>query len=167
MTDTTSPIPILLCGKSPTHIKATCDIVKPEFQGITRHMTSQRYLSNSLLTRVIVIRVCSDPEAARAALTVLMAPSSETPTLEGAEHPRPRAVIMGGGYSHDVFTSIRDSVEGATSVPWIRPFNVKPGVQRGSTPPSAEEIASKVRKTLDEHLEEIQAGKGAGEVWWM
>ncbi|RYP65332.1 hypothetical protein DL769_006347 [Monosporascus sp. CRB-8-3] len=146
MTDTTSPIPILLCGKIPTHIKATCDIVKPEFQ---------------------VIWVCSDPEAARAVLSVLMAPSSEGSTLDGAEHPRPRAVIMGAGYPHDVFTSIRDSVDGATSVPWIRPSSVKPGAERGSTPPSAEEIASKVRKTLDEHLEEIQAGKGAGEVWWM
>ncbi|RYO96343.1 hypothetical protein DL764_007479 [Monosporascus ibericus] len=146
MTDAASPIPILLCGKIPTHIKATCDIVKPEFQ---------------------VIRVCSDPEAARAALTALMAPSSETPTFDGAEYPRPRAIIMGAGYTHDVFTSIRDSVDGATSVPWIRPSNVKPGAQRGSTPPPAEEIASKVRKTLDEHLEEIQAGTGAGEVWWM
>ncbi|RYP67241.1 hypothetical protein DL771_007330 [Monosporascus sp. 5C6A] len=146
MTDTTSPIPILLCGKIPTHIKATCDIVKPEFQ---------------------VIRVCSDPEAARVALTALLAPSSEAPTLDGSEYPRPRAVIMGAGYPHDVFTSIRDSVDGATSVPWIRPSNVKPGAERGSTPPPAEEIASKVRRTLDEHLEEIQAGKGAGEIWWM
>ncbi|RYP31753.1 hypothetical protein DL767_005573 [Monosporascus sp. MG133] len=122
---------------------------------------------DGLLTRAIVIRVCSDPEAARAALTALMAPSSQTPTLDGAEYPRPRAVIMGAGYPHDVFTSIRDSVDGATSVPWIRPSNAKPGAQRGSSPPPAEEIASRLRRTLDEHLEELQTGKGAGEVWWM
>ena len=28
-----SPIPLLLFGKIPTHIKATKDVVKPEFEG--------------------------------------------------------------------------------------------------------------------------------------
>lgn len=36
MADFASPIPILLCGKLETHIQATMDIVKPEFQGKMR-----------------------------------------------------------------------------------------------------------------------------------
>lgn len=31
---TTKPIPVLLCGKFPSHTKATSEILQPEFQGI-------------------------------------------------------------------------------------------------------------------------------------
>lgn len=111
--------------------------------------------------------MCSDPDAARAAVTALMSPSAEKHTLEGVEYPKPHLIVMGAGYSHDDFSSIRETVAGAASVPWVRPSTAKPGAQRPSHPPPAEEIAGRLRKTLDEHLEEIQAGKGAGEVWWM
>lgn len=111
--------------------------------------------------------MCSDPEAAREAVTALMSPSTEKPILEGVEYPKPQLIVMGAGYSHDDFSSIRETVAGATSVPWVRPSTAKPGVQRPLHPPPAEEIAGRLRKTLDEHLSEIQAGKGAGEIWWM
>lgn len=114
-----------------------------------------------------VIRVCSDPDAARAAVTALMSPDTEKHTLDGIEYPRPHLIVMGAGYTHDDFASIRETVAGGTSVPWVRPSAAKPGAQRPSGPPPAEEIAGRLRKTLDEHLEEIQAGKGAGEIWWM
>ena len=115
-----------------------------------------------------MVKTCTDPEAARTAVTALMSPvGTETSTLDGTEYPRPRLIVMGGGYSHEDFTSIRETVAGATSVPWVRPANVKPGAPRPTGPPPADEIADRLRKALDDHLDEIRAGKGAGEVWWM
>ena len=115
-----------------------------------------------------MVKLCTDPEAAREAVTALMSPSdTETPTLDGVEYPRPRVIVMGGGYSHEDFTSIRETVAGAASVPWIRPANVKPGAPTPTGPPPAEEIATRLRKALDDHLGEIKDGKGSGEVWWM
>ncbi|KAI1848444.1 hypothetical protein JX265_008774 [Neoarthrinium moseri] len=143
----TAPIPVLLCGKIPSHVQATTDILKPEYR---------------------VIKVCTDPAEARAAVTALLSPSIATPSIDGTDYPRPRIVIMGGGYSPQVFSEIYDNVDGAKTVPWIRPVGTKPdGPGLPAGPPPAEEIAGRVRKALDEHSEEIENGKGAGEVWWM
>lgn len=36
----------------------------------------------------------------------------------------------------------------------------------GGKAPPAEVVAGRARKMIDEHLEELRDGKGAGEVWW-
>lgn len=75
---------------------------------------------------------------------------------------------MGGGYTSADFDAIYESVEGAKAIPWIRPVGTKPGGPGlPAGPPPAEEIAGRVRKTLDEHNEDLKGGRGAGEVWWM
>lgn len=75
---------------------------------------------------------------------------------------------MGGGYSAANFEAIYENVEGAKTLPWIRPVGTKrsgPGLPAG--PPPADEIARRVRKVLDEHLLDLRDRNGAGEVWWM
>lgn len=76
---------------------------------------------------------------------------------------------MGGGFSAEDFSSIYDGVDGAKSVPWVRPALFKPGSSQAppSQPPPAEKIAGLLRKVMDEHLEDVKSGKGEGEIWWM
>jgi hypothetical protein len=116
-----------------------------------------------------VIKACRATEEARAALTALLSPSaSESATLDGTEYPRPQLVIMGGGYSHDDFLAIYDAVEGAKTVPWIRPMGTKPdGPGVPPIPPPANEVATRVRRVVDEQAEDIRTGQGAGQIWWM
>lgn len=125
------------------------------------------YLSaNTVL--VAVVKVCTSPQEAKAAVTALMSPSATAPTLDGVAYPKPRIIVMGGGYAPADFDPIYETVDGAKSVPWIRPLGTKPGGPGlPAGPPPAEEIARRLRKILDDHLEEIREGKGAGEVWWM
>ncbi|KAI4596914.1 hypothetical protein KJ359_004824 [Pestalotiopsis sp. 9143b] len=148
---TSHPIPVLLCGKFPSHTKATTEILQPEFQ---------------------VIKICTNPTEATAAVTALLSPSLTVPvTLDGVEYTeKPRVIIMGGGYSHADFSSIRDAVAGAKSVPWVRPEGTRPGgpERLPARAPPAGEIAARVRRTLDEHLGELREGRDcAGQVWWM
>lgn len=101
--------------------------------------------------------------------------NKQTLTLDGIAYDRPRVVIMGGGYSHADFAAIYDDdslASGARSVPWVRPLGTKPGVspknRLPAQPPSAEEIAGRVRRTLDEHLGALREGENcAGQIWWM
>jgi hypothetical protein len=76
---------------------------------------------------------------------------------------------MGGGFTGEDFNSIYEEVDGAKSVPWVRPAHFKPGSTQAppTQPPPAEKIAERLRKVLDEHLEDAKAGKGEGEIWWM
>ncbi|KAK8073143.1 hypothetical protein PG996_006491 [Apiospora saccharicola] len=140
-----APIPVLLCGKIPGHIQATTEIMKPEFE---------------------IVEVCSSLEAARTAVNERLSPSSALPTEK-----KPRVVLMGGGFTQDDFASVYESVEGAKSVPWVRPAIMKPGAEDKAAiakgPPSAEDVASRIRKLLEEHLGELREGKGEGEIWWM
>eukprot|EP01111_Echinosteliopsis_oligospora_P008551 TRINITY_DN2431_c0_g1_i1.p1 TRINITY_DN2431_c0_g1~~TRINITY_DN2431_c0_g1_i1.p1 ORF type:complete len:147 (+),score=52.63 TRINITY_DN2431_c0_g1_i1:28-441(+) len=135
-----TPTPILLCGKMQGHIQATCSIVQPDFR---------------------VIKVCSTLEDANSNITTHM--SSSAPE-------KPKIIVMGGGFSNEDFKSIYDNVPGANSVPWIRPIGTKEGAGGGPPqggPPPADEVAARLRKVLDAHLDDIKSGKGAGEVWWM
>ncbi|ETS85930.1 hypothetical protein PFICI_03955 [Pestalotiopsis fici W106-1] len=154
---TLEPIPVLLCGKFPSHTKATSEILQPEFK---------------------VIKICTNPSEAATAVKALFSSSGSSngnnnsnskPILDGIEYDRPRVVIMGGGYSHADFAAIHNVVDGARSVPWVRPLGTKPdGPERlPAQPPSAGEIAGRVRRVLDEHLGELREGGGAGQIWWM
>ncbi|KAK8075869.1 hypothetical protein PG997_010532 [Apiospora hydei] len=140
-----APISVLLCGKIPDHIKAVTEILKPEFE---------------------IIEVCSSLDAARNAISKRLSSSSSS------DAEKPRVVLMGGGFTQDDFLSVYDSVEGAKSVPWVRPAIMKPGAEDSDAiargPPPAEAVAGRIRKTLEGRLEELRAGKGfEGEVWWM
>ncbi|KAK6829891.1 hypothetical protein PG989_010571 [Apiospora arundinis] len=66
-----APIPVLLCGKIPGHIKATTEILRPEFE---------------------VIETCSSLEAARTAISEMLSPSS----AKSDSATKPRVVLMGG-----------------------------------------------------------------------
>ncbi|KAK7961578.1 uncharacterized protein PG986_002403 [Apiospora aurea] len=139
-----APIPVLLCGKIPDHIKAVTEILKPEFE---------------------IIDVCSSLDAARTAI-------SKRLSLSASDAGKPRVVLMGGGFTQDDFLAVYDSVEGAKSVPWVRPAIMKPGAEDSDAiargPPPAEAVAGRIRKTLEARLEELRGGKGfEGEVWWM
>ncbi|KAF7541638.1 hypothetical protein G7054_g369 [Neopestalotiopsis clavispora] len=143
----TKPIPVLLCGKFPTHTKATNEILRPEFEEATT-----------------AVKALLSGDVNKQALT-----------LDGIAYDRPRVVIMGGGYSHADFAAIYDDdslASGARSVPWVRPLGTKPGAspenRLPAQPPSAEEIAGRVRRTLDEHLGALREGEDcAGQIWWM
>ena len=67
------------------------------------------------------------------------------------------AVIMGGGFSKD------DAAEliSMTSVPWFRPEQMDPNYTGAmpTSPPSAEEIADRLKKALLEHMDEVKEGK--------
>ena len=120
-----------------------------------------------MLTRPCpVIEICSSTEAAHTAVSRMLSPSAAT---TGA--PKPRVVLMGGGFTHEDFLSVHDAVEGAKSVPWVRPAMMKPGAEATAAdaqgPPSAEVVAGRLRKTLEEHLGELREGKGQGKIWWM
>ncbi|KAK7913795.1 hypothetical protein PG985_011498 [Apiospora marii] len=140
-----APIPVLLCGKIPGHIQATTEIMKPEFE---------------------IVEVCSSLDAARTALAERLSPWSVSPAEK-----RPRVVLMGGGFTQDDFSSVYEGVEGAKSVPWVRPAIMKPGAEDRAAiaqgPPSAEDVAGRLRKLLEGHLGDLREGRGEGEVWWM
>ncbi|KAK6860822.1 hypothetical protein PG990_011868 [Apiospora arundinis] len=141
-----APIPVLLCGKIPGHIKATTEILRPEFE---------------------VIETCSSLEAARTAISEMLSPSS----AKSDSATKPRVVLMGGGFPQEDFLSVYDTVEGAKSVPWVRPATLKPGAEDEAAiargPPPAEVVAGRIRKTLEERMEELRERKGQGEIWWM
>ena len=113
-----------------------------------------------------VVEVCSSLDAARAAVAARLAPASAAPADK-----RPRVVLMGGGFTQDDFVSVYEGAAGAQSVPWIRPAIMKPGAEDRAAiargPPSAEDVAGRLRTLLEAHLGELREGRGAGEVWWM
>ncbi|KAH8884188.1 hypothetical protein GQ53DRAFT_880645 [Thozetella sp. PMI_491] len=145
---TSDPIPVLLCGKIPTHIQATTESMKPEYN---------------------VIKVCSDIETATSTITALMSSPTDSTVIDGRTYPKPRLIIMGGGYLSEDFSSIYDNVKGAKDVPWIRPSVRKPGATGPppTGPPPAEVIVRQLKKVLDEHKDEIKNNEGAGQIWWM
>ena len=75
-------------------------------------------------------------------------------------------VVMGGGFTMADFEECHQG--NATSVPWFRPETTKPGYSGPppTGPPSPDVVAGKLRKGLDAHVEDIKAGKGAGEIWY-
>lgn len=87
-------------------------------------------------------------------------------TFPGIEK-MPAAIFMGGGFDHAEFEIAR-SVPGASSVPWFRPLTFKPGNEHmlGQKAPPAHVVASAARKAIDERVETLKAGGGAGEVWY-
>ena len=75
---------------------------------------------------------------------------------------------MGGGFDTEEFNTAY-AVPGASSIPWIRPIRTKPGNEHMLTPgqaPPAHEVASAARNAIDEHVDILRAGKGAGEIWY-
>lgn len=74
---------------------------------------------------------------------------------------------MGGGFTPPDYKEVR-ATPGAESVPWLRPFQTKPGYEGPPPkgPPSAEEVSTRFRKALDQYADELKAGKGAGEIWY-
>jgi hypothetical protein len=157
------PIPILLCGKFAGHIQACSDIVEPEYKGKSIHAL-QKSSNNSLILSAVV-RVCSSLEDVRTAVTSFYS----SPAHSDNEHPTPRIVVMGGGFSRDDFESVYESIDGAKSVPWVRPEMWRPGTQVAPPKevPSAEFIAKRLREALDDRLDDARAGKGKEEIWWM
>lgn len=71
---------------------------------------------------------------------------------------------MGGGFTPEEFENVR-GLEGAKSVPWLRPDPESIKAAAGKTPP-AEVVAGRVRKTLDGRVGDLKDGKGEGEVWY-
>lgn len=80
---------------------------------------------------------------------------------------KPAAIFMGGGFDHTEF-DIAHSVPGASDIPWFRPLTFKPGNEHmlGKEAPPAHVVAGAARKAIDERVETLKAGKGAGEVWY-
>lgn len=76
------------------------------------------------------------------------------------------AIVVGGGFSNEVLEKLMSQVHGARSVPWIRPEMMKPGKTPSSYLPPPEVIAGRLRKALDEHHDELKAGKGEEETWY-
>lgn len=79
-----------------------------------------------------------------------------------------RAVCMGGGFSNEIYTQVRDAIDGSKNVPWIRPEESRPGYQGPplTGPPAAEEVSTRIRKAVEVHIDALRQGKGAGEVWY-
>ena len=74
--------------------------------------------------------------------------------------------IMGGGFSPSDFETVQ-ALPGAKTIPWMRPFQTKPGYAgppiRGA--PTAEEVAGRVRKGLEENVGRFRnQGNGTVEV---
>ena len=128
--ETSTPIPILLCGKLPGHILATTDIVKPEYRG-KRAGPPPAPRGRSRLTSpgAQVLKACTTVDDARETVASLLSPATETPTIEGIEYPRPRLVVMGGGFTPADFAAVYESVDGAVSSPLSPTYRV-PGNAR-------------------------------------
>lgn len=154
-----APIPVILCGKIPSHQAAVPNALKPEYKGMRDLVI---FLSKSLTltksTRKVLQEVFPTVESFAAAFPALFGSSSEKPV----------AVFMGGGFDRVEFETAY-ALPGASSIPWLRPTRTKPGNEHmllEGNPPSAEKVASLARNALDEHLKTIMAGEGAGLIWY-
>ncbi|KAK5945172.1 hypothetical protein PMZ80_002376 [Knufia obscura] len=112
------------------------------------------------------LQACIDtaaPDFVRKASSVDDAKKALSALLNGKEI---QFVAMGGGFTMADFEELHQG--NAASIPWYRPETTKPGYDGPpmTGPPSPETVASKLRKGLDEHVEDMKAGKGAGEVWY-
>lgn len=108
-------------------------------------------LETELLLTQIVARTASSVEDAKAAINELRSNLA--------------FITMGGGFTNADFEEVRGQ---SSDVPWFRPLPTKPGYD-GPQPqgaPPAEVVAAKFRKGIDEHLDDLKAGKGAGEIWY-
>lgn len=102
-----------------------------------------------------VIQVASTNEDAIAALQSY---------LSGQKNEMPHMVVMGGGFTPADYEQVA-SVDGAKSFPWFRPDpKTMAGVARGEQPPTAEQVAQRLKSAISEHIEEIRQGKGESEV---
>lgn len=100
-----------------------------------------------------VARVASSFEDAKSTISEL-ANSSENVSF----------VVMGGGFPNEEFEALREM----TNVPWLRPVFRAPDYKQPlpTEPPTADEIASRVRKALDERVDDIKEGNNAEAVWY-
>lgn len=73
-------------------------------------------------------------------------------------------IIMGGNFSDAEHEEI-GAIKGAKSVPWFRPDpeKIKAG---GGKPPTAEDVAQRSKKAINERADQIREGKGAGELYY-
>ncbi|KAK8103406.1 uncharacterized protein PG998_010439, partial [Apiospora kogelbergensis] len=142
-----SPIPVLLCGKIPGHIKATTEIMKPEFEGkYHRDLFQHRSGPHRRIPHALPIR--GDDRRAEAARR-----------LDGRRvHPRGlpvrprrrrgRQVGPLGPARHD---EARGRGRGGRCA--------GAALGRGGRGPAAEDVGGA--------LGELREGKGQGEIWWM
>ena len=125
MSTESTPLPVLLCGKIPSHIKAVSEIVKPEFEGescdrlVKKLAILGQHIVAKLLTTsykcvltVVVIKVCSTEEHADSTIKAIMTGSP----VDGTELPKPSIIIVGGGFSNEDVERFR-TIESAKTVP--------------------------------------------------
>lgn len=80
---------------------------------------------------------------------------------------------MGGGFSPSDYQAAISSHPAASSVPWLRPDPVVMAAHTASAGPAgpvsappAHIVAARAKKCIDQHIQELREGKGAGEVWY-
>ncbi|KAJ9659133.1 hypothetical protein H2198_003275 [Neophaeococcomyces mojaviensis] len=165
-----TPTPYFLLGKIPGHLQACINVSKPDFEGtcfpnlVSRRLPVYKQPGHTLTPRIVVLHKSSVDDAIRVLPTLLSGGEVDGQTCAAI-----KLVTMGGGFSHADFQKVLEAVPGAKDVPWLRPEATRPGGPGppvGGGPPSAEFVAGRLRRALDEHADQVKEGKGRGEVWW-
>jgi hypothetical protein len=146
-----SPLPVIICGKIPSHLASVPRALQPEYEG-TRHIPSTWYPAAFTLTLLVTHCIYNID------LFLEIFPNLEQ---------KPVAIFMGGGYDNKEFETAF-AVQGAKDIAWFRPAIYKKGNEYmlGKAPPPANVIAANARKVINEHADVLKNGSGAGQVFY-
>ncbi|PGG95814.1 hypothetical protein AJ79_09851 [Helicocarpus griseus UAMH5409] len=149
-----TPLPILICGRTPEIATAVIELLKPEFEVIHVLLTTETAKSE------IPIILRRDPNTT-------FIPCASNLGTKSYTNP-PFAIVFGGGYTDQDVAEIEQACKNAgieeisKQIPWIRNDLAKPA------PPPGPEYGRAVAERAKECLMDLAGMEAAerGGIWW-
>lgn len=150
-----SPIPVILCGKTPqiaTGVKAG---LQPHYEGATFIYPDSSPFP--LRFSPAVIHVILSPAEGTSIIPALLRgetpPTSDSTNIGTQDYTNKAvAVVTGGGYDDAAVSEMREACKGASTVPWLRPDLSKPTPPLG--PEYGKHMVERVKTCLRKLAEE-------------
>lgn len=161
-----SPLPVILCGKTEQIAQGVIATLKPEMEGTLAHIWTKVYLWAILLTATVVHLILT-PEAGKSQIPLLLKGEKEVPSdselgSKNYEQP-PVAVLLGAGYDDEAIEQMREAAKGTKNVPWLRPDTTKPAPPLG--PEYGKALVARIKETIKELGEQGKMDEDAV-VWY-
>lgn len=141
-----SPVPIVVCGRSPEVADKVKADLQPEYDGIGA--SAARLCSSSHIANIkIVVKIVLSPTEG----------IEEIPRLLSGPNP-PKAIALGGAFDDATVESMRDAASKAGEVAWLRVD--KSRVSEMPPMDNKEEFGAALAKRIKASLQEHDVGQG-------
>ena len=162
MASETSPLPVILCGRTEQIARGVIATLQPDIEG----MFELHNRSGAPYLIATVVHLILTPEAGKVQIPALLKGEKEVPSdseLGSKNYEKaPVAVLLGAGYDDKAIEELRKASEG-TNVPWLRPDTTKPAPPLG--PEYGKALVARIKETIKTLTEEKKMEEDAV-VWY-